>query len=177
MKKILLLMLLMITATAQADEASVIYADTVLDADTNASRTDAINTPSVRISDYSKIWVAVSLEAVSKQDSAGTGFVGGVDTVFANDTFFVLFQQSYDDINWFSVAPAGAATGDTLQTIVKGANDTFFVRPTTYIRRDSLNIGNFGRIRFIHGNTLSSEQELNGNIYRKKLTAWFSGVK
>ena len=162
MKKLLvfgLLALFMVVPSSFSNDLSVIYNDTMVSTDTNATRTDTAYTPSMSIQDFNRIWLTVTID----------GYFN--DTSFANDSYFVFFQHSFNNSDWRILA----FTTDTLQKILKGSNDTDVVI-TTSINRDSVHVGNYGRVMFCHRNALS-EADINGNAYRKKLTAWLNGVK
>ena len=162
MKKLLILGLLAALLTAPsifATDVSVVYNDTMISTDTNATRTDTAVTTSFRIRDYGRIWLTVTIDGYAN------------DTSFANDSYFVFFQHSFNDIDWTLLTFAT----DTLQKILKGANDTDVVIATS-INRDSVHVGNYGRVMFCHRCALS-EADINGNAYRKRLSAWFNVVK
>lgn len=140
------------------DLGRTFYADTVSGADTNAARSDFIYTESMDMSFFERVWLSINIEST------------GNDTLFANDTFFVFLQSSPDNKNWTDHGL------DTLIAIKKGENDTLLNIPTG-IDRDSSFMANWGRVKVLHRNTLSSEQALDGNIYTKFITAWVSYIK
>lgn len=164
----MLTLLSLIATTAWSTDLRVVYADSIA-ADTNGTRTDTIYTPSTDISDAVRLWITIQVLGVSK-DSAGANYVA-TDTSFANDTFFVFFQSSADQQTWTIDAQ------DTLLAIKKGANDTI-VNVSTSIPRDSTGwVGDYGRIRVVHRNTLANQFPLGSGVYRKEIVAWISKVK
>lgn len=154
-----LLAIILIAPSIFATDLSVIYVDTLDGADTNTVRCDTAYTGIIDLSEYGRAWISVAIE--------GIGYP--LDTSFANDTFFVFLQYSPNRINW--------TKSDTLQKILKGANDTIINLTTPILNRDSLNVGNFFRVMFCHRNVASDCVAAEGNSYSKKLTAWFNTVK
>ena len=160
-----MLFLFIIPVGVGANDMSIIFADTIVAADTvlaTSYRVDTVYSPSFRVSDFSRLWFSLSLEAEP------------TDTNWANDTFDVAIESSYDDKNWILFSTAA------YQRILKGANDTVDIRPSGIVARDSLNFGNYMRVRWVHRDSISEDASgdaLPGNIYRTKLTAWLSGIK
>ena len=155
MKKILLALLLL-CATVSANDLTVDYAD-LIGADTNGTRTDTAYTPSMFVGGYDRLWFTVSIKGLA------------YDTGFANDSYFVFIQHSPNKIDW-------STTGnDTLQKILKGDNDTT-LNIATSINRDSVVVGNYVRVKFLHRNALANKQALTANTYSKRLRAWVSYV-
>ncbi len=159
-KLILILVLLLMYVTAPAEQLQVIYNDSIL-ADTNGTRADIIYTPAMDLSNIKRLWFDLQIEGYNNQD-----------TSFANDSFFVGFQTSFDNKNWTSHILGDSA----LFKIKKGANDTI-VTTTVGIDRDSSYCGNFGRLRIVHRNALSNQQALTANVYQKRITGWVSYIR
>lgn len=170
LKRLMLLMLACALSWSgvEATDLSVLYVDAI-GGDTDQVRVDVIYTDSMDTREFKRIWLNIQFEAVSK-DSAGVNYVPYDDSTFANDSFFVFYQYSADGINWFTSAD------DTIAKIKKGDADTT-INVAISLNRDSLNLGNYGRIKFVHRNTLSGEYELGANVYRTILRVFFVTVK
>ncbi len=157
MLKRLLVLLLLLPVMVGANDLSVVYED-FIGSDTDGTRVDTVYTTSMDIRGINRIWITLQFEGLG-------------DTVFANDSFFVGFQYSNDRLTWYS-----HATGDSLQGgVLKGAADTT-INISTGIARDSIFCGNYGRLRILHRNALSSQQALTANTYTKRISAWFNTV-
>lgn len=170
MKRLIFLVLIMILLMVPVwgNDVNVLYVDTINAADTNAARADTVYTTVMDISNYNSWWTAITFKSE-----------GLYDTVWTSDVYKIGWQHSYDRYTWYGIAPGGAATADTLQTITRNAsgNDTT-VFPTTIVSRDStVNIGKYIRGFIVHRQTLSSEQALLGNTYSKRIAMWVSGIK
>lgn len=160
MKKLFVLLLLL-PILVGANDKSVVYIDAIDAADTLSMRTDTVYSPAFNIETYSNMWFSLQLKANPS------------DTNWVSDTFTVAIEHSFDKKNWILFSIAG------FQLILKGANDTLNINPTTIVARDSLSMGNYARVRWIHNDSLEATEGegLVGNTYKTKLTAWISGVK
>lgn len=154
--------------SVSANDVSVEYKDSLTTGETNATRADVFYTSVIDTREFKRIWLTLQIQGIRKDDNGENSVA--TDTVFANDSFFVFYQYSSDKINWFT------STNDTLQKIKKGANDTI-LNIATDLSRDSLHLGNYARIKFLHRNKLITETGLPGNSYTKRLTVWFNTVK
>lgn len=157
MKKLLFLLLLL-PSLSFGEAVTAFYSDFIGE-DTNGTRVDTIYTDYIDVRDCSRLWITFKIAGYSN------------DTVFTADSFFVGLQYSSDAANWY-----GHATGDSLQKILKGANDTT-INIATGISRDSIFCADYVRVRVLHRNTLANQQALTANTYVKRITAWFNAIK
>lgn len=160
MKKLLFLILLLsfIPSLSHGEAVTAFYSDFIGE-DTNTTRTDTVYTNYLDVRDCSRLWLTIKIAGYSN------------DTSFTADSFFVGLQYSSDASNWYS-----HATGDSLQKILKGANDTT-INIATGISRDSTFCADYVRVRVLHRNTLANQQALTANTYVKLITAWFNAIK
>lgn len=154
MKRILLIALLTLVICGQvgATDIRVVLVDSIVAADTaiTSTRADTVYSSAMRL-EYFRF-----LQFYSK----AVPFSNFADTNWATDTFFVDFQTSENRIHW-----------------VTHEIDTFLTTDSSYsplnLDCDATVFGNWGRIRFIHWDSMETTQPgLFENAYRKELELW-----
>jgi hypothetical protein len=141
---------------AGANDVRVLFADTIVAADTGDVRLDTVFTPAMDITDkdeitfYSGLW---------PYGSWG-------DTNWTDDSFFVKFQHSPDGKKWTTLAEIDTflTTDSGWSTLLLGRNDSV--------------LGNYGRGMLVHWDSIGVGEDdgsIIGNAYYKEFIFWILG--
>ena len=161
MKRLIILALLCLAGSVFANDIQVTLRDSISVADTNAARGDTVYSEWVPIHGAQKIHLFVDVFAIGGS---------AVDTNFADDSFFVDVQLSFDKGNV------------TKKFLIDTLLDTGLGWPgvaddkADLLAADSLR-GNYMRARFIHRALDIGGPGFLNKVYGKKLKLWFVLIK
>lgn len=151
-----MVLLLLTSMSVGANDIVINYTDSIAGADTANStvRCDTVYSDAFDITDYNRFVFFTEL--------TGDPYY---DTAWADDTFWIDFQHSLNQSDWRTVLV------DTL--LADGTGWSVLNWNTT----DSI-IGNWGRARLIHWDTLGADTPgIEDNVYKKKLQLWIGEKK
>lgn len=151
MKKFLMVSLLLMCMSVSANDITIYYTDSIVGGDTAAEavRCDTVYSYIIDISKFNSFTFFSELTSDPYNDTA-----------WADDTFWVDFQHSFNRKDWRVIQ---------IDTFLASGADWSAVN----LKTTASIIGNWGRARLIHWDTLGADTPgIEDNVYKKKLQLW-----